>query len=170
MADEMAIELVYPTLRVALGDWDPSVQQYSNGTLLNAVRAAVQLRRLPAVTLSADQNSVTPDLAAASADPNQFALLVLHSCRLFQLPANGRYSFRQRSGVSESFGGNKDLLQTLEYEIHNLENGTAFLGWQSYHAWMSGMAGLPVGLELTHINVAAPFFTVSLSTGGASVS
>ncbi len=162
------LALFYVTLRVFLDDLDPETFAYPDATLLNALRAALLLNKLPGYTLTPDQNAVTPDLLAAGANPNNYALLVYHTVRLFHLGQRDRYSYKTRA-VSESFGSMREALLALELDLHQLENGTLFLSWQSYHSWVAGMAGLPAGLVLTNVNVKAPFFTANVSTAGVTI-
>src|SRR5438309_1983883 len=146
------ITLAYPTLRVLLQDVGPDVFQYPDATLLQGLRAALTLQRIPGFGLTPDQNNITPDMIGTGTDPNKFALLIYHTCRLFIMGQPEGYSYKTRA-MAEKFGSLKLFLQSLENDIHKLENGTMFLGWQSYHAWINGMMGLPAGLVLTDVNV-----------------
>ena len=68
--------------------------------------------------------------------------------------------------ASESVGSRTRFLVTLEAEIHRLENGEAFSGWQSYFCWLSGMAGLPLAEVLTQMHVQAPLWNTTLTREG----
>jgi hypothetical protein len=156
------------TLRVLLGDLDPSTFAYPDLTLANGVRSAILMNKVPGFALTVDQNNVTPDVIGPGTNPNTFALIVYHTVRLFVMNNPDRYSYKTRV-LSESFGSTQNFLTTLELDIHKLENGTKFDGWISYHSWVAGMAGLPVGLVLTNVNVKAPFFTANVSTAGVTI-
>ncbi len=152
-------------LRMMLGDLDPSVRRYPDGTLRDAVKTAVVLNKLPGYSLSLDQTGIEPDLVGAGLDPNRFALLCYHTVKLFVDPEHDRYAFRTRA-FSESFGSRNRFLQTLELEIHKLENGSMFSAWQNYFTWLSGMAGLPLAEVLTDMHVNAPLWNVTLTREG----
>ena len=51
-------------------------------------------------------------------------------------------------------------------EIHKLENGDMFSGWQNYFTWLSGMAGLPLAEVLTDMHVEAPLWNATLTREG----
>lgn len=160
----MDISLTYPVLRVMMGDLDPSVQRYPDPTLAQGVRAAVALNKLGTTGVTytiPDGENITPDIT----NPNTFALLCYHTAKLFIDPEWERYSFRTRA-FSESFGSRNRFLMTLEMEIHMLENGAMFSGWQNYFTWLSGMAGLPLAEVLTQMNVQSPLWTATLTREG----
>ena len=141
------------------------MQRYPDGTLRDGVRTALVLNKLPGYRLDSDLVSVTPDLVGDGLDPNKFALLCYHAVKLFVDPTPDRYSFRTRA-LSESFGSVHRFLQSLEMEIHKLENGAMFSGWQNYFAWLSGMAGLPLAEVLTDMHVTAPLWNATLTREG----
>jgi hypothetical protein len=157
----MDINTTFTSLRVMLGDFDPSVRRYSDDTLSDGVKTAIQLNKLPTYSLTPDGGSITPDIT----DPNLFALLVYHTVKLFVDSEHDRYSFRTRA-FSESFGSRSRFLMTLEHEIHKLENGDMFSGWQNYFSWLSGMAGLPLAEVLTDMHVNAPLWNTTLTREG----
>ena len=163
-----ALTFFIPTLRVLLQDFDPSVQQYADTSLINGLKTALLMNRLPGFGVSLDGTSVTPDIVGPGADPNNFALLVYHTVRYFVLGNPERYSYKTRA-VSESFGHTRQFLNSVELDIWQLENGSLITSWQSYHSWVAGCAGLPLGLVLTNVNVAAPFFTANVSTAGVTI-
>ena len=152
-------------LRMMLGDLDPSVQRYPDGTLRDGVRTVVMLNKLRGFTVGPDQQSIVPDIVGPGLDPNKFALLCYHTVKLFVDPEHDRYGFRTRA-FSENFGSRKRFLQSLEMEIHKLENGEMFSAWQNYFAWLSGMAGLPLAEVLTDMHVHAPLWNATLTREG----
>lgn len=162
----MLLSETYDVARVLLGDLDASgIRQFSDATLAQTARAAVQLGKVPGLTLTVDRQGVEPEPAT-----NQFALLTYWMAKLLVAPNAEGYSFRTRA-LAEKFGHQRDLLGEFGARIHELENGTgAFSSWQSYYTWMWGMAGLPVGGVLTDVNVRAPFFTASITRAGAQIS
>jgi hypothetical protein len=158
------INKFYRSLRVVLGDLDASVRRYPDPVLADAVKTTVELGKVsntPAFILSDDESGITPDVA----NPNQFALFIYHTAKLFVDPQHDRYAFRTRA-FSESFGSLNRFVQTLELEIHKLENGEMFSGWQNYFAWLSGMAGLPLAEVLTDMHVEAPLWNATLQREG----
>ncbi|HXP62044.1 MAG TPA: hypothetical protein VN829_16225 [Dongiaceae bacterium] len=159
------IDMTYVPLRLMLGDLDPSVQRYPDGTLRDAVKTVLLLNKLPGYAVGLDGVSVDPDLVGPGLDPNKFALLCYHTVKLFVDPEHDRYAFRTRA-FSESFGSRNRFLQTLEMEIHKLENGDMFSGWQNYFSWLSGMAGLPLAEVLTDMHVNAPLWNATLTREG----
>ncbi len=159
-SDDMDLSLTYPCLRIMLGDLDPSVRRYSDPTLCDGVKTAILFNKLPGYTLTLDKTGVTPE-----PDPNHFALLCYHTAKLFVDPEHDRYAFRTRA-FSESFGSRNRFVQTLEMEIHKLENGEMFSGWQNYFSWLSGMAGLPLAEVLTDMHVQAPLWNATLTREG----
>lgn len=156
-----AITQFYRPLRILLGDADPVVKRFPNEVLGDGVRTAVQLNKLPTYALSVDELSIDPEIT----NPNKFALLTYHTARLFVSPVPEKYSFRTRA-FGESFGSVRHHLQTLELEIHRLENGTMFSAWQNYFTWLSGMAGLPLAEVLTDMVAEAPLWHATLTREG----
>ena len=157
----------YLPLRIMLGDLDPSVQRYPDLTLQAAVRTALVLGKVRgyALDLAAGVPSVTPDMVGEGLSPDPFALLCYHTCKLFMDSQPDRYAFRTRA-LSESFGSVHRFLQSLEMEIHRLENGAMFSGWQNYFSWLSGMAGLPLAEVMTDMHVQAPLWNATLTREG----
>jgi hypothetical protein len=157
--------IMFRSLRIMLGDLDPSVQRYPDATLSDGVKTTVLLGRInsigPIYTLTPDESGITPNIG----DPNTFALLIYHTAKLFVDPEHDRFAFRTR-GFSESFGSRNRFLSTLEIEIHKLENGEMFSGWQNYFSWLSGMAGLPLAEVLTDMHVNAPLWNTTLTREG----
>jgi hypothetical protein len=155
------INRFYRSARVMLGDLDASVRRYSDSVLSDAVKTVIELNRVPNLTLTPDEAGITPDIT----DPNQYALILYYTVKLFVDPQPDRYAFRTRA-FSESFGSTHRFLQTLEMEIHKLENGDMFSGWQNYFSWLSGMAGLPLAEVLTDMHVEAPLWNATLTREG----
>lgn len=163
------ISLFYPALRILLADFDSVVQQYPDAILKQGVQTAMMLGKAPTpYALTPDTNGITPDIGSDPVSVNAFSLISYHTARLFVMPRPDRYSFKTRA-MSESFGGWSKMLQTLEMEIHNLENGTMFSGWQSYFAWLHGVAGLPLGEILAGFELQAPLWTATFTRDGMKV-
>ena len=160
----MELTYFFRPLRIMLEDYDASARQYPDDVLSDGVRTAVMLGKLPAYSLTTDLNSITPDIT----DPNLFALLTYHTVRLFVAPLPDRRGFRTR-GFSESQGSLSRYLSLLEAEIHALENSGMFSGWQSYYAWLHGMAGLPLGEVLAQFDVQAPLWKATFTRDGMKV-
>ncbi len=172
-----AISLFNGPLRLTLDDWDPSVRRYPDSVLLAGVQTVVQLGRLnrsfnvPAggFALSPDGLSITPDVVTGNPQTvNLFALTVLHTTKLFLDPERDRTSFRTRN-VSESQGNRYRYLASLEAEIHKLENGELFSGYQSYWSWLGGTAGLPLGELLAQFDVQSPIWKATFTRDGMKV-
>ncbi len=157
----------YLPLRIMLGDLDPTVQKYPDLTLQAGVRTALQLGKVPGYGLdpNAGTPSVTPDVVGGNLCPDKFALICYHTVKLFVDPTPDRYSFRTRA-LSESFGSVHRFLQSIEMEIHRLENSAMFSGWQNYFSWLSGMAGLPLAEVMTDFHVQAPLWNATLTREG----
>jgi hypothetical protein len=159
----MDISLTYPNLRIMMGDLDPTVRRYPDATLAQGVRCAITLNKLASTGIRfviPDGINIAPD-----PDPNAFALLCYHTVKLFVDPEHDRYGFKTRA-FSEIFGSRNRFLSTLEMEIHKLENGAMFSGWQNYFSWLSGMAGLPLAEVLTDMHVQAPLWNATLTREG----
>jgi hypothetical protein len=161
----MDISITYVNLRIMLGDLDPTIQRYPDAVLGGGVKTAIQLNKLGGTgviyTLTPDGAGITPDIT----DPNTYALLCYHTVKLFVDPEHDKYAFRTRA-FSETFGSRSRFLNTLEHEIHKLENGEMFSGWQNYFSWLSGMAGLPLAEVLTDMHVNAPLWNATLTREG----
>ena len=158
------ITVFYPATRILLGDTDLVAQQYPDAVLLQAVRAVMFLNKLPGFALTPDQNFITPDFG----DPNNYALITYHTVKLFVQNRPERFDFKMR-GYSEQTGNTNRFLSSIEAEIHALENGTMFSGWQSYFAWLHGMAGLPLGEVLAQFDVQAPLWKATFTRDGMKV-
>jgi hypothetical protein len=72
-------------------------------------------------------------------------------------------------GWEERIGNLNRFLSTLEAEIHALENGTLFVGYQSYYSWLHGVAGLPLGEVLAQFDVRAPLWKATFTRDGMRV-
>ena len=162
----MSTPLVHfrPALRIMLGDFDAVAQQYADTVLDDGVRAAIQLGKLPGFELSVDRNGINPNIGNA----NAFALVTYHTAKLFVQSRPDRYSYKTRP-MSESFGSLHRFLASLEADIHKLENGDLFLGYQTYFSWLTGTAGLPLFETLVQFDLSAPFWSVSLTRDGMRV-
>lgn len=164
-----AISFLFPTLRILLEDYQPGITLYPDTTLEQGVQSAVLLNKVPGFTLDGTRTNITPDLVGAGTTPKNFALTIYHTVRLFLMSKPESSSYRTRA-ISEKYTGLAQRFMTaLELDIWDLEQGSPLLGWQSYHAWVQGMMGLPVGLVLTNVNVHAPFFTANVSTAGVTI-
>jgi len=162
-----ALNLFYGGLRILLMDYDASVQQFPDDVLANGIRTVIQMGKVPRFALTPDLAGITPDLGGPSA-PCDYALITYHTARLFVAPRPDRYGFKTR-GFSENFGSYNRYLTTLEAEIHNLENGTMFSGWQSYFSWLHGVAGLPLGEILAGFDLQAPLWKATFTRDGMKV-
>ena len=80
----MDLSLIYPCLRIMLGDLDASVRRYPDDSLQTGVKTALLLNKLPGFALTVDGGSLAPEPS-----PDQFALLLYHTCKLFHGPAAG---------------------------------------------------------------------------------
>lgn len=163
------LSLWYPGLRILLGDFDPIVQQYPDTVLADSLRTTMLFGKAPSpYALTPDNNGITPDIGSDPTSVNTYALISYYSARWFVMSRPDRYSFKTRA-MSESFGSSAKFLQTLEQEIHLLENGTMFSGWQSYFAWLHGVAGLPLGEVLAGFELQAPLWTATFTRDGMKV-
>ena len=155
----------YLPLRIMLGDLDPSVQRYPDLTLQAGVKTVIQLGKLRGYSLGLDGVSITPDLVGPGICPDKFALACYHTVKLFVDPIPDRMGFRTRE-LSEQHGNVHRFLQSIEMEIHKLENGAMFSAWQNYFSWLSGMAGLPLAEVMTDMHVQAPLWDATLTREG----
>ena len=159
---ETALSSFYRPLRVVLGDWQPTNQAYSDAALLQSLQAVVQLGKLNDTVLSAtggyaltpDESGVTPAISNA----NLFALTIYHAAKLFFNPLPSGQSLRTRP-VSRSWGSYARTLASWDAEIHKLENGEMFDGYQSLYSWLSGIYHLPVEV-LSEVEINMPVWTV----------
>jgi len=167
--NQTQLTFLLPTLRMLLGDWDPVARQYSDQALINGLQAVLLMNGLPGYTLTPDNTAVTPAVTGNLQQPTQFALLVFKTVQLFVRQEGDRYSYKTRA-MSESFGSRRAYARDIDLEIWQIESGSAFSSWQSYHCWVQGCAGVPVGLALTNVNVQAPFYTANVSMAGVNIS
>lgn len=156
-----AITDLYPYLRHLLGDRDSAIQEYEDAALLTAVRTAIRTNALPNFSLTSDSNSITP----AVSDANQFALLLYRVVRSFAAARPDRRSVRTRA-FTETEGSWRTFLHELENDIHRLENGDLFSGWQSFYGWLEGVSGLSVGHLLTEVQTTGTIRTLSIPNAG----
>ncbi len=165
------IPFLYPTLRVLMEDYT-APYQYPDATLLQGVTGMLLMNKLPGYS-SPDGANITPDIVGANVNPctgaNLFALAIYQTVKLFYMPKPDLAAYGDRTVKTKYSGAAKRFLTHLELEIDALINCAKFDGWQSYHNWVAGMAGLPVGLTLTNVNVRAPFFTANVSTAGVTI-
>lgn len=159
-----ALENFRPALRIMLGDFDAVSRQYPDAALDDGVRTVMRLGKLPGFTLSPDLLAIDPEVRTA----NAYALITYHAVKLFVQSRPDRYSYKTRP-MSESYGNSYRFLASLEADIHKLENGEMFLGYQTYFSWLSGTAGLPLYETLVQFDLHAPFWAVSLTRDGMRV-
>lgn len=145
-------------------DFDPTVRMFPDGVIDDGLRTVLQMGKVPGYSLSVDLGSITPDIQTAK----DYALITYHTAKLFLQGRPDRYSFKTR-GFSESFGSYVRALMEVEQEIHNLENGDAFSAWQSYFAWLHGVAGLPLGEVLAQFDLEAPLWRATFTRDGMRV-
>jgi hypothetical protein len=141
------LDQFYPALRLLLQDTG-DVKAYPDDILADGLRTMIRMNKVPAYALTGDQNAITPDALGDGSDPNVYALMIYHTVKLFIGGTPDRYSFRTRA-LSESFGSATHFLTQVELEIHALESGECIQGWQTFHDWLAGVSGLPLGLVLT---------------------
>lgn len=127
------ISSFYDPLRHVLGDRDASIQKYSDGSLLAGIQTVVSMGMLPDFSLSATRTSITPTID----DPNDYALLILHTALSFISSDADRWSFRTRA-ISKSSGGQNNFIWYLQTKISELENGELFDSWQNLSACAHG--------------------------------
>ncbi len=168
---QTAITEFYDTLRLLLGDRSSTVIQYPDSTLATAVRSAIRMGKAPGYTLSADLSYVLPQVT----DPNVFALIVYHCCKLFVGNTPDRYSYRTRA-ISESFGSASGFLLTIDMELWKLENNCLFAGWTSYCSWFCGLTGTdalnywPCGYRSLPLDCDCVTVTSTASASGVEIS
>jgi len=165
-------------LRILLDDWDSSVpQRYPNQVLDDAVRSMVTLGKLnnsvysaaAGYSLTPDESGINPDWSDNSQGFNLFALGTYQTALLFLRPQRSRYSYKTRP-ISESFGDLYRHIETMEADIHRLENGEGlFSGYQSYYSWIGGIAGLPIGEVLAQFDVQSPLWKATFTRDGMRV-
>lgn len=156
----------YDPVRGVLGDHNDANRLYQDTAIARAVKTVARLNLLPGYTVSVDGLNLEPTVAA----PVDFARVILYTARAFISGAPGAMSFRTRgfSGSQSSRAGEQGA--DLNLMIHQLENGAMFNGWQSLAQWFEGFAGRNrVWGNLVRVKVQAPFETVTISDGGASV-
>lgn len=154
----------FDTLRHFLMDYDPAFRQYSDGVLTVAVRSALMMNKLEGFVVAIDNISIDPPIT----DPNDYALLVYEVVKSFVVARPDKYSYDTRA-VKESFGGWQNLIWEVEKNIHKLKNREYLTCWQHYTSWVEGMSGLPSGDSVVNVEIRAPFATVQISNGGATV-
>ena len=153
-----ALADLYGLARMVLGDRDTAWQLHEDSAIKAALQAVLRFGDLPGYALSADGLYCDPALAA----PKDLKLLVYRSVLLFYQNMPDSYSIRTRA-VSESFGSFREFVAKIEEEISLLENGAAlFSGWQTYHGWVQGMAGLDLVKELCDVSVSVPVQTITI--------
>jgi hypothetical protein len=171
------ISLFYGPLRLLLDDWDPCVRRYPDNTLLAGVQTTVQLGRFSRAwnapcggfSLTPDGLSITPDVVTGNPQTvNLFAIGALWTAKMFLDPQRDRFSFRTRN-EAQSMGNSYRYLATIEAEIHKLENGEMFAGYQNYWSWLSGTSGLPLGEILAQFDVQSPIWKATFTRDGMKV-
>lgn len=163
-------------VRVMLGDWRPGVQKYANSSLDDAARTVIQLGKMnhtalmPSTqyVLNPAEDGLLPDFPDTVVGVNLFALMSYHMLKLFVAPSRDRYSYHTRV-LSESFGSANKFLAVIEAELHKLEHGAMFEGYQNYYSWLSGTSGLPLAEILAEFSVSAPLWGVALTRDGMRI-
>ena len=157
-----AISDLYNALRHLLGDRDSTVQLYQDSSLLIAVQTMVQMGKVSAFELSTDHLSITPAITT----PNDLALLLYHTVLSFVASEPDSQSYRTRA-VSETTGANREFIWQLTSSIHELQSGTMFDSWQSFGAWIQGVAGVDLVTFLSPLSSISGFAGVSLDMAGS---
>jgi hypothetical protein len=161
----MLVSELREPLRVILGDRDASFYMYEDAALDAGVRTAVRMGLVEGYSLATGNTAITPDVS----EPNDLALLLYHTVKLFVQSAPDSQSYRTRA-ISESMGAYKRFLAELEQSIHELENGTMFSSWQNFSTWSMGLFGADLWSLLSDVTVDRPVATVNVGASGISVS
>jgi len=152
-------------LRHLLGDRDPATYQYSDANLDVGTRTVVRMGLVEGYSMTADLLSVTP----AVTDANAYALLLYQTVKSFVASQPDSYSYRTRA-LSEQFRGARDFVSTLELNIHELKNGTMFMGWQQFAGWFASLTGTNPWENLISLELDAPTQTMTFGSDGLSSS
>lgn len=153
-----AISDFYEAIRFILDDNDDDIKTFTDDALLRGVRTVLKMGKIKGYTLGNDNISISPDLT----NPNAFALVCYHVCKMSVDARPDRYSYRRRA-VSESFGSWRNFLMSLENEIFHLENGVMFDGWQNFYSWMEGVSGVPLQQLYADLKINIPTITAHLN-------
>jgi hypothetical protein len=124
-------------LRAVLGDRNASFYLYEDGALDAAVRTVIGMGKVCGYEVAEGRTAITPGIT----NPNHYALLLYHTARLMIQPSPEQQGFRTRA-YGETQGSMRGFLGELAFSIHELENGSMFLGWQSFADWSLGVCGV----------------------------
>lgn len=117
--------VLYPHIRVLLGDTDASFYNWENAILDDAIEVALLTN---ADYSASGSDSIEPTLA----DDNALALVVFEASKVLLNPSPGRFTYRTRSlSVSRDSAGKADILRYIEDEIYKLKNGTSLISKDS---------------------------------------
>jgi hypothetical protein len=112
-----AYSVLYPHIRIIVGDTDASFYRWADGILDDAIEMALLLN---ADYSASGSGSITPTVAS----DDDLALIVFESVKVLLNPSPGRFSYKTRvMSVSRDSAGKKDILTFVEDEIYKLRNG-----------------------------------------------
>lgn len=111
----MSIAELRETVRFILGDHDPDQPMFTDNAVDAAVRSALTLRKVPALSLDPARTVITPEPTA-----DQVALVCFHTAKLWLAGDPDKYEYRTRA-LAEKFGGSRNAMDELEQSIHELE-------------------------------------------------
>lgn len=154
----MSIAELRETVRFILGDHDPDQPMFTDNAVDAAVRSALTLRKVPALSLDPARTGITPEPTA-----DQVALVCFHTAKLWLAGDPDKYEYRTRA-LAEKFGGSRNAMDELEQSIHELENGTMFSGWVMFGSWIEGLGGLHAARHWTQMGGQPPSRTLPYPT------
>ena len=109
--------VLYPHIRVVVGDTDASFYKWVDAILDDAIEVALLTNTTYAASGS---DSITPTVASDS----DLALLVFEAVKVLLSPSPGRFTFKTRVlSVSRDAAGKVDILRFVEDEIYKLKSG-----------------------------------------------
>lgn len=147
---QLALTEFRETVRFLLGDRDPAEPMFTDAALDAAVRSTLRLNAVPALSLVAGVNAVTPQPTAS-----QFALLCYHTAQRWFEAEPAEYSYKTRA-LAEKFGDWRATVMALEDHIHDLENGTMFGSYQDLRSFLAGYQGVPPVFRFAEMTGARP--------------
>lgn len=151
-------------VRAVMGDFR-TPYQYEDAALDSVVRSVVRFGHVTGLGISSNGLAIVPAVTSAE----NLALVSYWAARTLLRPGIAESSWRTRA-MSQRTGAQRDFLFELENLIHNLENPTGITTFQSYYAWINGVAGMNVWGLLSAMRLNAPVATVTIGVGGVQVS
>ncbi len=117
--------VLYPHIRVIVGDTDASFYTWADGILDDAIEVVLLTNSTYAASGS---DSITPTVAS----DDDLALIVFESVRVLLNPKSGRFSYKTRPlSVSRDAAGKADTLRFVEDEIYKLQTGGSIVSKDS---------------------------------------